>query len=139
MPEIQGDTQFEAGPQVILNIAGTPYQVAEINTEVEVDVELIYENSAKAVGWAFNQINFSGSLSFSGDRAGEITPKLTRSGEAEWAPKEGVSLVITHGRGRPEVYKNIFMTNQSYTMSSGEVSSTDYEFIAMDGELGQDR
>lgn len=125
------EKQTESAAQVTLNINGTEYRVMSVDTTVSVDVEMIYGNNLKPDGWAVNQIEYSGSLSFNGDVKEEITPALHEADD-EGVPSEGHSITITHGDGSSTTYEDVFMSEGSYSMSEGEVTETSYDWVAMD-------
>jgi hypothetical protein len=125
-----GSKQTEAAAQVVFHIGGNKMRVKEIDTSVDVDIQMIFGNNLKPDGWAVKKAEFSGSLAFHGDVAGTVTPMLTRGDGV--TPVEGNALTITHMRGRADTFTDVMMGNQGYNMSEGEVTETTYEWVSMD-------
>lgn len=125
-----GEKQVEAAAQVVFHVNGSKLRVKEIDTSVDVSIEMIYGNNLKPDGWAVTEAAYSGSLAFHGDVAGTVTPMLTQGDGV--TPTEGNSLTITHMRGRADVFTDVMMGNAGYNMSEGEVTETTYEWVAMD-------
>lgn len=125
-----GEQQTEAAAQIALAINGNALRVKDVDTSVDVTIEMVHGNNVKPDGWAITEASFSGSLSFNGDVADVVTPMLTQSDGV--TPTEGNSLVITHMDGSSDVYVNVMMGNESYTVSEGEVTETNYDWVAMD-------
>lgn len=126
-----GEKQTEAAAQITLNINGTEYRVKSIDTSVTVNIEMIRGNNLKPDGWAVTSIEYSGSLAFHGDVGEEITPKL-HEGDEDGVPSEGHSITVTHMDGSQTTYEDVFMSEESYSMSEGDVTETTYEWVAMD-------
>lgn len=124
--------QVETAAQIVLHINGDPHRVAEVTYTDEVNVEMIYGNQLEPAGWAVSEVSYSGSLSFNGDVAGEINPKLTQNDGV--TPTEGNSLTITHMDGSSKEYQDVFITQTEYNSSENEVTTTDYEWVAMSSE-----
>lgn len=125
-----GENQTEAAAQIALNLNGTNYRVKSVDTSVDVSIEMIYGNNLKPDGWGVTEASFSGSLAFHGDVAGVINPELT-DGDGV-TPVEGNTLTVTHMSGRADVFQDVLMGNQSYSMSEGEITETQYEWSALD-------
>lgn len=125
-----GDQQVETAAQIALAINGTLYRVKDVDTTVEVTLEMVRGNNVKPQGWGITEANFSGSLSFNGDVSGEITPQLTQGDGV--TPVEGCSLVITHMDGSSDIYTDVMMEEESYSSQEGSVTETNYNWVAFD-------
>ena len=128
-----GEFQTEASPQIVLSVGGTNLRVKSVDTEVDIGIEMLRGNTLEASGWAVTEVAYSGSLAFHGDVAAEVNALMTEDGVV---PMEGVTLTVTHAGGRAESFENVFMGNQQYSMSEGDVSETTYEWVAMSSSKG---
>lgn len=104
------------------------YTISSLDVSKEVELAEIRGNNIKLEGTATTAIDYSGSLTFHGDKKSYFDDKLF---EDDDTPRE-CTITITHGDGDDSGYKGVKMTSQGYTADEGEATETTYDFIARD-------
>lgn len=110
------------------NTQSAEYTIQSLDVSKEVELAEIRGNNVKLESTATTTIDYSGSLTFHGDKKSYFDDKLFKDDDT---PRE-CEITITHGDGSPSGYTGVKMTSQGYTADEGDGTETSYDFLAMD-------
>lgn len=132
---IEPDTvdTIEAAQNITLMVAGTEVPIAELDTEKEITMEQIRQNSLKANGVSVTAIEYSGSASFKGDRVSgpDGRARLDDMIYDDKGVPVAVEIVIEHIDGETDEFLDVFFVSDGYNSESESESETSYDWIAM--------
>jgi hypothetical protein len=104
--------------------------VEQLSVTKEIDIETIYGSGRTLPdGYSINQISYQGSMELQGNKLDLQDVLFDDNG----IPKE-VTINITHFDETLTSFTEVLATNEGWEMSSGESTTTSYEFIAMGKE-----
>jgi hypothetical protein len=104
------------------------YTIKSLDTSKEIELAEIRGNNIKLESSATTAIDYSGSLTFHGDKKSYFDDKLFNDDDT---PRE-CTLTITHSNGENSGYTGVKMTSQGYTADEGEATETSYDWMAHD-------
>lgn len=129
--------RIESAADITLTVDGTEVPISELDTEKEVEISEVRQNSLKANGYAVTSISYSGSASFMGDRVSGAGGDGGRQRLDDMIyDDEGVPVPVTitiyHDLdGDQDVYQDVLFTTDGYDSSSESESEKSYDWIAM--------
>lgn len=104
--------------------------VEQLSVTKEIDIETIYGSGRTLPdGYSINQISYQGSMELQGNKLDLQDVLFDDNG----IPNE-VTVNITHFDDTLTSFTEVLATNEGWEMSSGESTTTSYEFIAMGKE-----
>lgn len=104
--------------------------VEQLSVTKEIDIETIYGSGRTLPdGYSINQISYQGSMELQGNKLDLQDVLFDGNGLPE-----GVTINITHFDETLTSFTEVLATNEGWEMSSGESTTTSYEFIAMGKE-----
>lgn len=104
--------------------------VEQLSVTKEIDIETIYGSGRTLPdGYSINQISYQGSMELQGNKLDLQDVLFDDNG----IPNE-VTINITHFDDTLTSFTGVLATNEGWEMSSGESTTTSYEFIAMGKE-----
>ena len=104
------------------------YTIKSLDTSKEIGQSEIRGNNGKRESTTTTTIDYSGSLTFHGDKKSYFDDKLFNSDDT---PRE-CTITITHGDGSTTGYTGVKMTSEGYTADEGEATETSYDWMALD-------
>lgn len=97
----------------------------------DIDVEEVYGSGRTLPdGYAINQVSYQGTFEAVGNKLNLQQQFFDENG----IPKVLDAIVVTHLNGETTSYTQVIVTSEGYEMSSGESTTTTYEFLAMGRE-----
>lgn len=123
---VKADEEVTAG--IELHIEGTSYTIKGLDTSKEISFSEIRGNNIKLEAAPETAIDYSGSLTFHGDKKSYFDDVLF---DAEGLPKE-FSITITHKNGKKSGYEQAKVTSEGYTADEGDATETSYDWFALD-------
>lgn len=110
----------------------TDIVVEQFSATKEIDIETIYGSGRTLPhGYSINEISYQGSMELSGNRLDLEDALFDDNG----IPREAV-INVTHFNDELTSFTQVLATSEGYEMSSGESTTTTFEFIAMGKEHG---
>lgn len=108
--------------------------VDQLSLTKEIDIETIYGSGRTLPdAYSINQVSYQGSMELMGNRL-ELEQKLF---DENGIPKEA-TINVTHFNGQLTSFTGVLATSEGWEMSSGDTTSTSFEFIAMGKEHAGD-
>lgn len=104
------------------------YTIMSLDTSKEIELSEIRGNNIKLESTTTTSIDYSGSLTFHGDKKSYFDDKLFNDDDT---PRE-CSITITHADGNSSGYTGVKMTSEGYTADEGEATETSYDWMARD-------
>jgi hypothetical protein len=104
------------------------YTIKSLDTSKEITLAEIRGNNVKLESTSTTSIDYSGSLTFHGDKKSYFDDKLFNEDDT---PRE-CSITITHANGESSGYSGVKMTSEGYTADEGEATETSYDWMARD-------
>lgn len=110
------------------NTQSATYTIKSLDTSKEIGQAEIRGNNIKLESAPTTSIDYSGSLTFHGDKKSYFDDKLFYD---DGTPREG-TITITHADGETSGYTGVKMTSEGYTADEGEATETSYDWMALD-------
>lgn len=104
------------------------YTVKSLDTSKEIGLAEIRGNNVKLESTATTTIDYSGSLTFHGDKKTFFDEALFHK---DGTPRE-CSITVTHANGEKSGLTGVKMVSEGYTADEGEATETSYDFTALD-------
>lgn len=107
--------------------------VERLTLTKDIDVEEVFGSGRTLPdGYAINQVSYSGTIECVGNRLDLEQHFFDDNG----IPEVLAAIVVTHLNEESTSYTEVIVTSEGYEMSSGETTTTTYEFLAMGKEHG---
>lgn len=118
----------ESAADIVVSVGSENDVVVErLTLTKEIDIETIYgSNRVLPDGYAINQVSYQGTMELQGNRL-DLEDQLF---DDNGIPKE-VSITITHFDDTSTTFSEVLATSEGWEMSSGESTTTTFEFMAM--------
>lgn len=118
----------ESAADIVVSVGSENDVVVErLTLTKEIDIETIYgSNRVLPDGYAINQVSYQGTMELQGNRL-DLEDQLF---DDNGIPEE-VSITITHFDDTSTTFSEVLATSEGWEMSSGESTTTTFEFIAM--------
>lgn len=129
--DIMADAEVTAGITLELSFPGggsASYTIKSLDTSKEIGSAEIRGNNLKLEANPTTTIDYSGSLSFHGDKKSYFDDKLF---DEDGAPVPG-TITITHANGEASGYTGVKMQSEGYTADEGGATETEYDWAALD-------
>lgn len=110
------------------NTQSAKYTIKSLDTSKEIELSEIRGNNVKIESTTTTAIDYSGSLTFHGDKKSYFDDKLFYDDDT---PRE-CSITITHQNNESSGYTGVKMTSVGYTADEGEATETSYDWMARD-------
>lgn len=119
----------ESAADIIVSVDNEDDLVVErLTLSKDIDIETIHgSNRTFPDGYAINSVEYQGTMELQGNRL-DLQTELFDS----WGLPKPATIVITHLNGKQTTYNDVLVTSEGWEMSSGEATTTTYEFMAMD-------
>jgi hypothetical protein len=117
----------ESAADVVVSLGDeTDIVVERLTVSKDIDIEQIYgSNRTLPDSYAINQVSYQGTVELQGNRLDLEEQMYDRNG----IPEE-FEITITHLNGEATVYGQCLVTSEGWEMSSGESTTTTFEFVA---------
>lgn len=110
------------------NSQSADYTIKSLDTSKEIEFADIRGNNIKLESQPTTSIDYSGSLTFHGDKKSYFDDKLFNS---DGTPRV-CSITITHADGDSSGFSGVKMASEGYTADEGEATETSYDWTALD-------
>jgi hypothetical protein len=114
------------------NTQSAKYTIKSLDTSKEIEFADIRGNNIKLEAQATTSIDYSGSLTFHGDKKSYFDDKLFYG---DGTPRQ-CNLTISHDNGNTSGYEDVKMASEGYTADEGEATETSYDWTALDESSG---
>lgn len=121
----------EAAADIVVSVEDRDDVVVDqLSLTKEIDIETIYGSGRTLPdAYSINQVSYQGSMELMGNKLDLEEVLFDDNG----IPQE-VTVNITHFNGELTSFTQVLATSEGYEMSSGDTTSTSFEFIAMGKE-----
>lgn len=121
----------ESAADIVVSVENEDDVVVDsISLTKEIDIETIYGSGRTLPdAYSVNQISYQGSIELMGNKL-ELEEQLF---DSNGVPVEA-TVNITHFNGELTSFNEVLCTSEGYEMSSGDTTTTSFEFIAMGKE-----
>lgn len=121
----------ESAADIIVSVEDEDDVVVDsISLTKEIDIEALYGSGRTLPdAYSVNQISYQGSMELMGNKL-ELEEQLF---DSNGIPVEA-TVNITHFNGELTSFTQVLCTSEGYEMSSGDTTTTSFEFIAMGKE-----
>lgn len=107
--------------------SGEEVVVERLTMTKQIDVETVYGSGRTLPdGYGINQISYQGQMELQGNRLDLEDTLFDDNG----IPVEA-TITVTHFNGEETAFTEVIATSDGWEMSSGEITTTTFEFVAM--------